>query len=262
MTSDDLPAGLRPAFEDDFDAGGLDPAVWYPHYLPAWSSRAETAASYEVRDSGLRLFIPPEQGRWLAGVHSPPLRVSGVQSGNFSGPVGSTIGQHPWQPGMVVSEAQERFEGWLPRLGFLEMRARAVVTPRSMVAWWLIGFEDEPDRSGEICVAEIFGDAVEPGRSAAVGMGLHAFRDPHTPEDFEAVRVPIDVALPHVYAVDWTEDAVEFFIDGVPIRRCERPPTYPMQSMLAVFDFPDRSVEGDDDAVPELVVDVIRGYVR
>jgi hypothetical protein len=30
--------------------------------------------------------------------------------------------------------------------------------------------------------------------------------------------------------------------------------------MIAVFDFPDRSTEDDDELVPELVVDWIRGY--
>jgi hypothetical protein len=260
MTPNARPDGRRLVFEEDFDAPVLDPAVWLPNYLPAWSSRAETAATYEIRDSCLHLSIPPGQGHWLPGVHTPPLRVSGIQSGNFSGPVGSTIGQQPWRPGMPVREAQPRLEGWLPRYGYLEMRARAVVSPRSMVAWWLVGFEDEPHRSGEICVAEIFGDAVEPGRSAAVGMGLHAFRDPDTPEDFEAVRVAIDVAEFHTYAVDWREDAVEFSVDGLSIRSCPQPPTYPMQSMLAVFDFPDRSTGDDDHLVPELVVDALRGY--
>ena len=262
MTNIAPPAGMRLAFEELFDAPELDPAVWVPNYLPAWSSRAATAATYTIQDSCLRLSIPPDQGHWLAGIHTPPLRVSGIQSGNFSGPVGSTIGQQPWRPGMPVREAQERLEGWLPRYGYLEMRARAVVSPRSMVAWWLIGFEDEPERSGEICVAEIFGDAVDPGRSAAIGMGLHTFRDPDTPEDFAAVPVDIDVAEFHTYAVDWSEDAAEFFVDGVSIRRCVRPPAYPMQSMLAVFDFPDRSVGDDADLVPELVVDALRGYER
>ena len=46
--------------------------------------------------------------------------------------------------------------------------------------------------------------------------------------------------------------------DGAPVRRCPRPPDYPMQTMLAVFDFPDRSAGGDDGLVPELVVDVLR----
>jgi hypothetical protein len=35
-----------------------------------------------------------------------------------------------------------------------------------------------------------------------------------------------------------------------------------MQMMLAVFDFPERSVGDDADAVPELVVDSLRGYER
>ena len=250
---------MSPAVVEDHFAGpGLDPAVWLPHYLPAWSSRAATRATYEVADSCLRLSIPPEQGQWLPGEHTPPLRVSGIQSGNFSGPVGSTVGQQPWREGAVVREAQERFEGWTPRGGHLEMRARGVVTPRSMVAWWMVGLEDRPDRCAEICVMEVFGDAVEPGRSAAVGMGLHAFRDPAVTEDFAAPRLPIDVADWHTYAVDWTPDRVEFRVDGEPVRACAGPPAYPVQMMLAVFDFPDRSTGDDATAVPELTVDYLR----
>ena len=253
------PGGRRLAFRDDFDGTDLDRAVWLPHDLPAWSSRAATAATYEVRDSSLHLSIPPSQGRWLPGEHEPPLRVSGIQSGNFSGPVGSTVGQQPWRPGAVVREQQDTFWGWTPESGRLEMRARAEVTPRSMVAWWMVGLEDSPERCAEICVFEIFGDAVERGCSAAVGMGLHAFRDPHAPEDFAAVRLPIDVAEFHTYAVDRTAERVEFSVDGTVVRSCSRPPTYPMQLMVAVFDFPDRSTGADDDAVPRLVVDHVSG---
>ena len=79
--------------EDDFDGPDLDPARWLPHYLPAWSSRALTAASYELRDSCLHLSIPPSQGLWCADDHRPPTRVSGIQSGNWSGPVGGR-----WSP--------------------------------------------------------------------------------------------------------------------------------------------------------------------
>ncbi|MEN3309616.1 MAG: hypothetical protein V7603_5818 [Micromonosporaceae bacterium] len=247
------------AFEDHFDGPTLDPEVWLPHYLPAWSSRAATAATYEIRDSCLRLSIPPEQPVWLAGEHTPPLRVSGVQSGNFSGPVGSTIGQQPWRDGATVREQQETLWGWTPRQGHFEMRARGVVTARSMVAWWLVGLEDAPDRCAEICVAEMFGDAVEPGTSAGVGMGLHPFRDPAVTEDFEVVRLPIDIAEFHTYAVDRTPERVDFLVDGELVRSCAGPPAYPMQMMIAVFDFPDRSTGHDADAVPELVVDYIRG---
>jgi beta-glucanase (GH16 family) len=129
-----------------------------------------------------------------------------------------------------------------------------------MVAWWMVGLEDVPDRCAEICVTEMFGDAVELGRSAAVGMGLHPFRDPAVTEDFEAVRLPIDIAEFHLYAVDRTPERVDFFVDGQLIRSCVRPPSYPMQMMIAVFDFPDRSTDDDVDAVPELIVDYLRGY--
>ena len=64
-------------------------------------------------------------------------------------------------------------------------------------------------------------------------------------EDFEAVRLPIDIAEFHNYAVDWRAERVDFFVDGELVRSCPRPPTYPMQMMVAVFDFPDRST-GDD----------------
>ncbi len=33
------------------------------------------------------------------------------------------------------------------------------LSPRSMASLWMSGLEDEPDRCGEICVFEIFGDA-------------------------------------------------------------------------------------------------------
>jgi len=254
--------GLRLVFEDDFDEPALDLDVWLPHYLPAWSSREATAATYEIRDSCLHLTIPPDQGLWLPGDHEPPLRVSGIQSGNFSGPVGSTIGQQPFRDGLIVREQQETFWGWTPDHGYLEMRARGVVTARSMVGWWMAGIEDASERSGEILVFEIFGDAVESTPSAAVGMGLRAFRDPEVTGDFEAVRMPIDPADFHIYAVDWSPERVDVLVDGERVKSCTRPPSYPMQAMIAVFDFPEQSRGDDDDAVPELVVDYLRGYER
>jgi beta-glucanase (GH16 family) len=81
-------------------------------------------------------------------------------------------------------------------------------------------------------------------------------------EDFEAVRLPIDITEFHRYAVDWGAERVDFLVDGELVRSCPRPPTYPMQMMVAVFDFPDRSTGEDDAAVPELIVDYLRGYER
>lgn len=244
---------------EEFGGPELDTSVWLPHYLPAWSSREATRASYRFEDGCLVLDIPPGHGRWCPEDHVTPMRLSGIQSGNFSGPRGSTVGQQPFLEGQTVKEQQERFEGHLQTGGHLEIRCRMTLSPRSMAAFWLVGFEDEPQRCGEICVTEVFGRSVEPGRTAEVGMGLHAFRDPDLAEDFAAPRLEIDVSEPHTYAVDWDAEEARFCVDDREVRRCSRPPTYPMQMMLAVFDFPDWSTGDDDHLVPELVVDWIRG---
>ena len=94
---------------------------------------------------------------------------------------------------------------------------------------------------------EAFGDAVVPGVSSAVGMGLHPFRDPEVREDFEAVPLPLDLADFHIYSCEWTTDHVDHLVDGRVVRSTEGPPRYPLQLMLAVFDFPARSVGGDDE---------------
>jgi hypothetical protein len=250
------------SFVDDFDGPELDTEVWIPHYLPMWSSRAESAATYEVAGSALHLTIPTEQGLWCEGVHDdPPLRVSGIQSGIHSGEVGSTSGQQPFREGLVVHEQQPTQWGWTPHYGLLEIRARMELSPRSMASVWMVGLEDEPERCGEICVFEVFGDALggDDGRpTAAVGMGIKPIRDPQLTGDFDAPRLPIDVTEPHTYAADWRPGRVDFLVDGRHVRSVDEAPDYPMQAMVAVFDFPDRADAASDGHVPEFVIDSVR----
>lgn len=238
---------------ETFDDDHLDEERWLPHYLPQWSSRAESAATYEVVDSELQLTIPPEQALWCADTHAEPLRVSGVQSGVFSGPVGSTLGQQPFADGQVVREEQPAWWGWAPHLGRIEVTARMELSPRSMASVWMVGLEDQPDRCGEICVFEVFGDTVS-DEGANVGSGIHPFRDPVLVEEFSADPRPIDVSLPHTYAIDWRPDGIDFLIDGDVTRTSKQSPTYPMQMMIGVFDFPSK---GGDDHVPLLAIDEV-----
>lgn len=242
------------AWRDDFDGETLDTSVWLPHYLPAWSSRAASAASYHLTGPGLVLDVPVDHPVWCPGDHEPPLRVSGLQTGSFSGPVGSTLGQQPFRDGQTVREEQPRFEGFLTSGGHLEVRCRMELSPRSMASLWMVGFEDEPERCGEICVVEVFGRSVRED-SAELGMGFKAFRDPALAQDFAAPRVRVDVRAPHTYAVDWDAEAAVFTVDGEEVRRCPRPPAYPLQLMLAVFDFPEWTTGDDDHLVPSLTVD-------
>lgn len=249
---------MTTGFEDLFEGPELDLGVWTPAYLPAWSSRAEAAATYEIGEGGLRLSLPPGHPRWCPGLHDDPaLRVSAVQSGNWSGPVGSTRGQQPFRDGLTVREAQPAVFGFTPHGGRVEVECSARIGPGSMFSAWMIGIEDEPDRCGEICLVEVFGDTIADG-TAAVGTGIHAFRDPALREEFSASPMTIDVADRHRYAVDWRADGVEFLIDGEVVRRSAQSPGYPMELIIAVFDFPAR-VPPERDAVPELLVRSVRG---
>lgn len=240
---------------------GLDEAVWTPAYMPAWSSRRAAAAAFSVDAEGLHLTIPDEHPLWCAGLHDGALRVSAVQSGNWSGPVGGSRGQQPFREGLVVREQQPPRWGFTPEYGRVEVVCRAVVGPGSMWSAWLVGLEDVPERSGEICLVEVFGDSVRTGPagevSAAVGSGIHRFRDPLLREDFAAPRRALDVRERHRYAVDWRPGSIAFTIDGVPTRTLDQAPDYPVQLILGVFDFPDQPRPAG--LVPELVVESVTG---
>lgn len=238
---------------DDFEGAELDRSVWLPHYLPMWSSMVETAATYAITDEGLRLWIEPDAALWCADAHEEPLRVSAIQSGNRSGPVGSTSGQQRIDDVHTVQEAQTRFEGWLTVSGTMSIRCRMDISPRSMAAMWLNGFEDHPHDSGELCVVEVFGRSVD-AHSAEIGVGLKSLDDPRLHQDFVDPRLQIDVGEFHTYSVTWGDGRSIFAVDGDVIHRSSQAPTYPMQVMIAVFDFPARLI-GDDDHIPELVVD-------
>ena len=93
-----------PGFRDDFGGTDLDLDVWVPHYLPAWSSRAATAASYEVRDSRLTLRIPPDHRLWCPEVHPTPLRVCGIMSGVTKSAFGAD-GEETWS---IVTKEGDR----------------------------------------------------------------------------------------------------------------------------------------------------------
>ena len=61
----------------------------------------------------------------------------------------------------------------------------------------------------------------------------------------------------HSYAVEWRADGVDFLIDGRVVRSTQQSPRYPMQMIIAVFDFPEAGSEPTH--VPVLAVDEVRG---
>jgi hypothetical protein len=57
--------------------------------------------------------------------------------------------------------------------------------------------------------------------------------------------------------VEWDDERAVFSVDGDQMHLCRLPPAYPMQVMLALFDFPRWS--GEEGHVPSLTVDWVEG---
>jgi beta-glucanase (GH16 family) len=160
-----------------------------------------------------------------------------------------------FNPDAVVREPHPSVRLYTPLYGRFELRARATDNADAMVAFWMIGYEDEPEHSAEICVCEIFGRDIG-AEETVVGVGVHPFGDPRITDDFSRVAVPIDAREPHLYSAEWTPVDVTFAIDGRVVKTVDQSPAYPMQLMLSLYDFP---AAAPADGAREFVVDHVRG---
>ncbi len=222
------------AFYDGFTGPELDTQRWHPYYLPQWSSKEAASARYRLQEQSLQLLIAPDQQPWCPEFNGQ-VRVSSLQTGLFSGPLGSSLGQHRFNPACVVREAQPTQHLYTPHHGFIEFRARCRLSPNHVAALWMIGLEEQPEQSAEICIFELKGQHVEP-QSAIIGYGLHPFGDPAIRDEFFEEPMALDVSQYHSYAVEWLKEAIHFYIDGRCIRTLNQSPDYAMQLMLNLYD--------------------------
>jgi Glycosyl hydrolases family 16 len=252
--------GYELAFDDRFTDPVLDPDRWVAHYLPHWTTPERSAARYELRPGVLRLRIDADQPAWR--VDDGELRVSNIQTGTFSGPLGSPIGQHRHRLDLVVRSAQPTRRLYTPSSGLVEAVLRASPDPTCMLAFWLVGFEEQSaEQSGEICVAELFGSAIGPRRSD-VRIGVKAHHDPRLRDDMGAVALDLDATAWHTYAAEWTAERIRFFVDDRLVRTVRQRIDYPLQVMVDLFEFPE-STDRDAAAYPKVgEVKAVRGYRR
>ncbi len=222
-------------FADDFAGDRLDTDRWIDHYLPQWTTPDRSAARYRLDEDGLTLLIEADQLPWRD--EDGGMRVSNLQTGTFSGPVGSPVGTHRHRADLEVRTAQPTRKLWTPESGLIEVTASASPDPTCMLGLWLVGFEEEPDQSGEICIAELFGHAI--GRDgSAVRAGIKAHHDPRLVTEITDVVLPIDATQRHTYAAAWDDAGVRIFVDDQLIRELSQVINYPQQLMLDLFEFP------------------------
>jgi len=224
---------VRLELDDDFSADALGP-VWTAHYLPHWSTPDRSHARYDL-DGSLRLRIDADQPTWTA---DEPIRVSSIQTADFSGPAGSTRGIHPHRAGLrVVSPASLRL-GWAPVAGRVEVTVAASTDPGCMTAAWLVGTEHlsgDGGASGELCLFELDAETIGPERSRA-RTGIKAHRDPRLVTELGAVDLPFDASRPHTWSVEWGHGVTVISCEGVELRRLAQAPEYPLVLLVDLFE--------------------------
>ncbi|MFY0592986.1 glycoside hydrolase family 16 protein [Roseivirga sp.] len=247
-------------FEDDFQSGELNTEKWLPFYLPQWSSQEATRPNFCFRAGQLVLKITDDQKPWSQEFNGN-VKVSNLQTGVYSGPLGSKLGQHRFAKNLIVREEQPLQTTYTPQYGYFEIRCKIPkVGIDNVFALWMIGIEDQPNRSAEICIVEIIG-AKQPKKGAKVGYGLHPFGDSQIEDEFYEDEFDLDVKDFQTYAVNWTPEFVEFFINGKKVRRVHQSPDYPMQFMLNIYEVPVPSHNPKDNTYPkEFIIGYIRGY--
>ena len=168
--------GYTLEFSDTFQGAALDTMKWLPYYLPQWSSREQTKPRYSLQDAHLQLHIEADQQPW-SPEYDGEIRVSSLQTGCFSGEVGSSAGQIPFREDLKVKEAQPTLKLYTPLYGYFEVRLKAVALPGYMCAFFMVGLAEEPEQTSEICICELKGEHITPEHSVN-GYGVHPFNDP------------------------------------------------------------------------------------
>lgn len=226
------PAG-SPDLDEDFSAG-LSSRWWVPSYLPQWTTADRAAARYRLVPGGLELRIEADQPDWRP--EDAPLRVSNLQTGTFSGPVGSSRGTHRHRDDdLVVRTDTPQQLLFAPSRGRVDVTVTASRDDGCMLAAWLVGTEHVSDAdSGEICLFEIDAEAI--GASTRARTGVKAHHDPRMTTDMAEVSIPLDASQPHTWTVIWGDGQTVIGCEGLVIRRIAQAPDYPLFLMLDLFE--------------------------
>lgn len=233
-----------PDVVDDFASATLRSDLWVGEYLPHWTTPERSRARYEMTGtSGIRLLIEEDQLDWRE--EDAPLRVSNLQTGVSSGPLGSGQGTHRHRAdGLTVRTHTPERLLWAPSAGRVDVVVSASADQGCMLAAWLVGVENlSPRQSGEICLFEIDSNAIGRGETR-VRCGLKAHGDDSFETDMGEVVVPLDASNPHTWSAIWGPEGTVIGCEGVVVKRSLSAPNYPMFLMLDLFEIGPRSTAG------------------
>ena len=240
MTNEEASERSPTTVVDGFEGPDLRDDLWVPHYLPHWTTPDRSAARFGFVPEGLQLRIEEGQPDWRA--EDGELRVSNLQTGAFSGPVGSRNGTHRHRDdGLTVRTDTGTRLLFAPSAGRIEISVTASVDADCMLAAWLVGTEHRgPEESGEICVFEIDAAAVLPNGTTARS-GIKAHHDPRLRDDMAEVTLPFTAHRPHAWWVEWGGGRTTIGCEGRVLRVLDQSPDYPLLLMLDLFEIGPRT---------------------
>lgn len=226
------PPTRLPDVRDEF-ATGPDPSLWVTSYLAHWTTPERAEARYATTADGLQLRIDADQLDWR--LEDAPMRVSNLQTGSFSGEVGSARGTHRHRDGLAVRTTTPTRLLWAPRKGRVDIRLSASDDVGCMVAAWLIGTEHESaEDAGEICVFEI--DARQDSSPWTARTGIKAHNDDRLRTQMTTVALPVDPRQPHTWTVIWGDGETLVGCEGEVVFRSLQSPDYPLFLMFDLFE--------------------------
>jgi hypothetical protein len=223
-------------FGDEFSGAEIDTHKWIPYYLPHWSSKNMSKAEYDLKEGKLLLMIIEQQAPWCPEFNGEVV-CSSFQTGMYSGILNSNVGQHRFNSSCLVREEQEQSRLYTPKYGYFEIRAKAVASENNVVAFWMIGFEDTPEKSGEICIMEVKGQNIKE-LDCVNGYGVRKFKDPYLTDEFFEDSFKIDATKFNIYAAEWTPNKIDFYVNNQKVRTIKQSPSYEMQLMLNIYEVP------------------------
>ena len=215
--------GYRLIFHDEFDGEEINTDKWIPEYLPSWpKDRSVCAPTYEMKNGIIRLLIDKNsKNEFDKGMH-----ISGFMSA-------SRTGLHHYDPKKKALHQIKTEATQINQYGYYEMRAKMQDGGGVHCAWWLIGFEDDPNQSCEIDIFEILGTDIN-----RIWSTVHSWKDStiqyHTEHPWFANKKLAEEF--HIYGFDWTPEGVTVYVDGIQVMKHKAAITYPLIQIISFYD--------------------------